>query len=60
MRNLLHKKCKLGGYVRGQMPKNANVICEGSLMQIFSSPKNRIMRGPGVLGINNDLDSKNF
>ena len=28
---LLHKKCKLGGYVRGQMPKNANVICEGSL-----------------------------
>ena len=32
MLNLLHKKCKLGGYVRGQMPKNANVICEGSLM----------------------------
>ena len=31
MLNLLHKKCKLGGYVRGQMPKNANVICEGSL-----------------------------
>ena len=22
----------LGGYVRNQMPKNANVICEGSLM----------------------------
>ena len=32
MLDLLHKKCKLGGYVRGQMPKNANVICEGSLM----------------------------
>ena len=31
MPNLLHKKCKLGVYVRGQMPKNANVICEGSL-----------------------------
>ena len=31
MLDLLHKKCKLGGYVRGQMPKNANVICEGSL-----------------------------
>ena len=30
MLNLLHKKCKLGG-VRGQMPNNANVICEGSL-----------------------------
>ena len=33
MLNLLHKKCKLGRggtyYVRGQMPKNANVICEG-------------------------------
>ena len=23
--NILHKKGKLGGYVRGQMPKNANV-----------------------------------
>ena len=37
MLDLLHKKCKLGvgwgwGYVRGQMPKNANVICEGSLI----------------------------
>ena len=32
MLNLLHKKCKLGGYVRGQMPKDANVICEGSLI----------------------------
>ena len=21
----------MGGYARGQMPKNANVICEGSL-----------------------------
>ena len=30
--DLLHKKCKLGGYVHGQMPKNANVICEGSLL----------------------------
>ena len=33
--DLLQKKCKLvgGEYVRGQMPKNANVICEGSLTQ---------------------------
>ena len=31
MINLLHKKCKLGGQVRGQRPKNAYVICEGSL-----------------------------
>ena len=33
MLNLLHKKCKRGGtyVIRGQMPKNANVICEGSL-----------------------------
>ena len=23
-----------GGYVHGQMPKNANVICEGSLTQV--------------------------
>ena len=34
--DLLHKKCKLGGgYVRGQMSKNANVICEGSLSVCF-------------------------
>ena len=31
MLDLLHKKCKVGGYVCGQMPTNANVFCEGSL-----------------------------
>jgi len=31
MLDLLHKKCKLK-YFRGQMPKNANVICESSLV----------------------------
>ena len=31
MLNLLHKSANQGGQVRGQMPKNANVICEGSL-----------------------------
>ena len=35
MLNLQHKKCKQGGYERGQMPKNANVICEGSLGNIW-------------------------
>ena len=34
MLDLLHKKCKLGGYVRGQMPKNANVICDRRLPYI--------------------------
>ena len=34
MLNLLHKKCKLGGYVGGQMPKNANIICEGFLSNL--------------------------
>ena len=34
MVNLLHKKCKLGGYIHGQLPKNANVICEGSLIEL--------------------------
>ena len=28
----VHKKCKLGRYVCSQMPKNANLICEGSLI----------------------------
>ena len=32
MLDLQHKKCKLGGYVRGQIPKYANVICEGNQM----------------------------
>ena len=33
MLNLLHKKCNLGvGGVRGQLPENANIICEGSLI----------------------------
>ena len=41
MLNLLHKKCKLGGYVRGQMPKNANVICEGSLTLKFALQRKR-------------------
>ena len=36
MLNLQHKKCKLRGYVSGQMPKNAIVICEGSLMEAVS------------------------
>ena len=42
MLDLLHKKCKLGGYVRGQMPKNANIICEGSL-RIFKNFNIRLL-----------------
>ena len=42
MLNLLHKNCKLGGYIRGQMPKDANVICEGSLSEIH------VIQGVGV------------
>ena len=26
----------MGGYVRGQMPKNANIICEGSLIKQYN------------------------
>jgi hypothetical protein len=57
MLNLLHKKCKLGGYVRGQMPKNENVICEGSLSAIWSfflrleiSNNKLILRATGKAG----------
>ena len=44
--NLPHKKCKQGGNVRGEMPKNANVICEGSLNTIlrFEKVKAKIYR----------------
>ena len=41
MLKLLHKKCKLRGYVRGQMPKNANVIYEGSLNESQENGNNR-------------------
>ena len=34
MADLIQKKCKLGGYIRGQMTKNAKVICEGSLTDL--------------------------
>ena len=35
MLNLLRKKCKLGGTYVVKCQKKANVICEGSLMQIY-------------------------
>ena len=41
MLDLLHKKWKLGEYIRGQMSKNANIICEGSLTE----PQNSVPQG---------------